>query len=365
MRTPEPVSGDPGTDAQRAAPADTGAAARWTAGLPKAEVHLHLEGCVPPSWVGGGSGTGAAPAFTTLGEFLGHLDRSCAQVTRGEQLQHIAQAITARARESGAEHVDVIFNPSHWPAWKRDLGGFVRALDAGLAAGEEEHGVTSALCLSLLRTQPPEDSVGLVDWLLEKRPPRVVALSVDGNEAAAGPTGERFRPLFARARAAGLRTCAHAGESSGPDGVRDAVELLAAERIDHGIRAVEDAALVADLAARGTPLDVCPTSNVRLGVVPSMAAHPVERLRAAGVRVSVNTDDPQLFGTTVAGEYGACAAAFGWDRRILGEIARTSIESCFAPPDRRRELLGALDRYLADPGGTALEDGPPAQEGSR
>jgi adenosine deaminase len=171
-------------------------------------------------------------------------------------------------------------------------------------------------------------------------------LSVDGDEAAAGRTGQWFAPLFARARRAGLHTCAHAGESSGPEGVRDAVELLRVERVDHGIRAVEDSALVADLAASGVPLDVCPTSNVRLGVVASLAAHPVERLRAAGVRVSVNTDDPLLFGTSLAGEYQRCAHTFGWDRSVLGAIARVSIESSFAAQERRRELLSRLAEYL-------------------
>lgn len=342
--------------------------AQWVTALPKAEVHLHLEGCVPPSLVApdrtatddadatdAASAAGAAeaggddapPDFRDLAEFLAYLDRSCALVTRGDQVEQIAYGITTRAKASGVGHVDVIFNPTHWPAWQRDLGAFVARLDAGLAAGEHDHGVTAGLCLSLKRTQPPSASVELVDWLLAARPGRVVALSVDGNEAAAGPTGERFRPLFARAREAGLHTCAHAGESSGPEGVRDALDLLGAERIDHGIRSVEDPALVAELAARGTPLDVCPTSNVRLGVVPSMPEHPIERLQSAGVRVSVNTDDPLLFGTSVDGEYRTCANSFGWDRPVLAAVARTSIESCFATPERGRELLSALDRYLS------------------
>lgn len=359
--------------------------AQWVTDLPKAEVHLHLEGCVPESVVsserrttgsgdsggsgrrdgsgrgarGEGSGSGGSgredesggpPAFRDLAEFLAYLDWSCALVTTGDQVEQIAYGISARAKDSGVGHVDVIFNPTHWPAWQRNLGGFVDRLDAGLSAGHLDHGVTAGLCLSLTRTQPPSASVELVDWLLDARPARVVALSVDGNEAAAGPTGERFRPLFSRAREAGLRTCAHAGESSGPEGVRGALDLLEAERIDHGIRAVEDPALVADLAARGIPLDVCPTSNVRLGVVPSMAAHPIERLRSAGVRVSVNTDDPLLFGTSVDGEYVTCAESFGWDRSVLAAVARTSIESCFATPERRRELLESLDHHLARDG---------------
>lgn len=332
------------------------ASGRWIRELPKAEVHLHLEGCVPFEAVGLDDPRRAgvaldphtgAPQFRDLSAFLAFLDLSCALVTEAEQVELIAYEVTRRAAADGVGHVDVIFNPTHWPAWRSDLAGFVGRLGRGFEHGEADHRVTAGLCLSLKRTQPPEESVELVDWLLETRPSRVVALSVDGNEAAAGRTGARFAPLFERARRAGLRTCAHAGESSGPDGVRDAVELLRAERVDHGIRAVEDPGLVQELAARAVPLDVCPTSNVRLGVVATLEDHPIEQLRRAGVRVSVNTDDPLLFGTSVAGEYARCAEVFGWDRSVLGEIARTSIESSFAPEERRRELLGALDAYLA------------------
>lgn len=322
----------------------------WIVGLPKAEVHVHLEGCVPADLTGvrpPAPDESGAPRFEDLSSFLTFLDRSCAAVTDGAQVESIAYEVARRAAASGVAHVDVIFNPTHWPAWRRDLDGFVARLDAGLAAGETDTGVTAGLCFSLKRTQPPAESVELLEWLLHTRPARIVALSVDGNEAAAGRTGERFAPLFARARGAGLHTCAHAGESSGPDGVRDAFDLLGAERIDHGIRALEDPALVAELAARQFPLDICPTSNVLLGVAPSFAAHPIERLRVAGVPVSVNTDDPLLFGTSVAGEYRRCADVFGWDREVLGQVARTSIQSSFAAPERRRELLHRLDTYLS------------------
>ncbi|MGH8988644.1 MAG: adenosine deaminase [Acidimicrobiales bacterium] len=338
----------------------------WIRALPKAEVHVHLEGCVPAATIGFDDPSRAGvpldpstgvPQFSGLAEFLSYLDRSCGLVTEGHQAESIAYALTERAAANGVLHTDVIFNPTHWPAWHDDLEAFVARLDAGLSAGEEDFGVTAALCLSLKRTQPPAESVELVDWLLSTRPRRIVALSVDGNEAAAGPTADRFAPLFARARAEGLRTCAHAGESSGPDGVRDVVERLHVERVDHGVRALEDPLLVAALARTGMPLDVCPTSNVRLGVAPSLADHPIEALRASGVRVSVNTDDPLIFGTTVAGELDLCAATFGWDREVVAQIARTSIESCFAPPERVKELLALLD--------AASRDDSPARRPSR
>jgi adenosine deaminase len=201
------------------------------------------------------------------------------------------------------------------------------------------------LCVSVKRDQTASEAIELVELLAELRHPRVVALSIDGNEAAAGRTGPRFAEAFARARRAGLRCCAHAGESSGPEGVVDAIDHLGAERIDHGVRAIEDPALVRRLAAEAIPLDICPTSNVRLGVAPSLGEHPLEPLRRAGVRISLNTDDPVLFGSTVDGEYGACAAAFAWSGADLAAIARTSIEASFAPDGLREDLLRDLGAY--------------------
>ena len=136
----------------------------------------------------------------------------------------------------------------------------------------------------------------------------------------------------------------HAGESSGPEGVRDAIDLLMAERIDHGVRAVEDPALVRELVDRGISLDIAPGSNVTLGVYPDLAGHPIDLLRRAGVAVSVNTDDPAYLRTDLVREYLETSAAFGWSEDVLRDLARTSIEASFADPDTRAGLL----RLLAD-----------------
>ena len=139
-----------------------------------------------------------------------------------------------------------------------------------------------------------------------------------------------------------MRRTVHAGESSGPEGVWDAVDLLGADRIDHGVRAIEDPVLVRMLADRQIPLGVCPTSNLVLGVYPSLQDHPVERLRKAGVRVSVNTDDPALLGASLVGEYALCTREFGWTEETIRAVARTSIESSFATQDIKADLLAAL-----------------------
>jgi len=326
----------------------------WVRGLPKAEVHVHLEGSLPPDLVAAAAraaGRDLPPLeFRDLAGFLGYLDASCSVITTTEQIASAAYAVAQRSFEAGVRYVDLIWNPTHWPVWRDRLPAFVDALDAGFRSAAADGLPAVGLCVSLKRTQSASQAVDLVERIVALGHPRVVALSIDGNEAATGRTGARFAAAFAQARAAGLRCCAHAGESSGPEGVLDALEHLGAERIDHGIRAVEDPNLVRRLAALGVPLDVCPTSNVRLGVAPSLAEHPVELLRRAGVRVSLNTDDPVLFGSTVDGEYRACARAFGWTGSDLGDIARTSIESCFAAAGLREDLLRDLETYLRSSG---------------
>jgi adenosine deaminase len=216
------------------------------------------------------------------------------------------------------------------------------AMDAGFKAAEQDGLPSVGLCVSLLRTQSADEAIELVDALRSMRHPRVVALSVDGNEATAGRTGPRFADAFRRAGENGLRRTVHAGESSGPEGVWDAVNLLGADRIDHGVRAIEDSALVCMLADRQIPLGICPTSNLVLGVYPSIQEHPIEKLRAAGVRVSVNTDDPALLGASLVGEYALCRHTFGWTDAITKSVAQTSIEASFASADVKIKLLEVL-----------------------
>jgi adenosine deaminase len=344
----------------------------WIVGLPKAEVHLHLEGCIDPVLVSdaarrhgvasaggsrrpgtsGGEPTGGdmAVTITSLSELLSYLDWSCALIDRSDDLAVIAYETARRVTACGVRHIDVIVNPTHWPHWRSRLDAMVDALDSGFRSAESEGAATAVLCVSLKRTQTASEALALVDHLLERHHPRVAALSIDGDETN-GSHNARFAEAFDRAARGGLRRCAHAGESSGPDGVREAIDILGAERIDHGIRAVEDPSLVAELARRSIPLDICPTSNVILGIVDDLARHPVEQLRRLGVEVSLNTDDPLLYGVDVAGEYARCAETFAWGRPELVAIARTSIESCFAEEGRREELLRELDAFVDVHGG--------------
>ena len=322
--------------------------------LPKAEIHVHLEGCFEPSLLESWAQQAGVPMprprerrlqFAGLDDFLQFLDWACGLASTRERLAQLAYGFSQRLAASGAGYADVIVNPTHWPAWHGRLADMVGAFDAGFKAAQQDGLPPVGLCISLLRTQTADQAIELVEALVALRHPRVVALSIDGNEAAAGRTGARFAQAFRRAGAAGLRRTVHAGESSGAEGVRDAIEQLGAERIDHGIRAIEDAQLVALLAERQIALGICPTSNLTLGVVRSIAEHPVEVLRRAGVAVSINTDDPALLGASLEGEYALCSSTFGWSDETIRALARTSIEASFANADVKAELRAALARW--------------------
>lgn len=322
--------------------------------LPKAEVHLHLEGCFEAAtiaqWAQAEGVALPRPQedlfrFAGLADFLEFLDLACGLASTPQRLFDLSYGLSQRLADNGTGYADVTFNPTHWHAWHGRLAAMVDAMDAGFRAAEQDGLPPVGLCVSLLRTQTAEQATELVDTLRAMRHPRVRALSVDGNEATAGRTGPRFADAFKRAADDGLRRTVHAGESSGPQGVWDAIDLLGADRIDHGVRAIDDAALVQVLAERGIPLGICPTSNVVLGVYPSIDAHPVDKLRAAGVRVSLNTDDPALLGASLVGEYALCRETFAWTDETIRAVARTSIEASFAEVDTKASLLRALEAW--------------------
>lgn len=319
--------------------------------LPKAEIHAHLEGCFEPGlleqWATQAHVLMPRPRerlfeFEDLANFLHFLDWACGLASTRERLAELSYGYCKRLADAGAGYADVIVNPTHWPAWRGRLPDMIDAIDAGLTAAEQDGLPSVSLCVSLLRTQSSDAAAELVDTLVALRHPRVVALSIDGNEAAAGRTGPRFAEAFRRAGAAGLHRTVHAGESSGPEGVRDAIELLGADRIDHGVRAIEDPELVTLLVDRQIPLGICPTSNLKLGVYACIEDHPIDRLRRAGVAVSINTDDPVLLGASLVGEYALCSKAFGWSDGDLRALARNSIDASFANAEVKARLTQAL-----------------------
>lgn len=341
--------------------------------LPKAEVHVHLEGtfslldlltlakengaALPgpaatlfdiathddfqvPAITTGGADQGAGAGG--LGGFLRFLDWQCALVRTPAQAARVAYAFAARQSASGIRYSDVIVNPTHWSAWRGRELALLDALSAGFDEAEQDGLSRTGIAYSLLRGQTADAADAAVADLVEARPRRVVALSVDGDEKAAGRTGEKFAAAFARAEAAGLHRTVHAGESSGPEGVWDALDLLHAERIDHGVRAIEDPALLERLVADGVSLGVCPRSNVTLGLYPDWPSHPLPALVAAGVQVTLNTDDPAPMGTALERDWAVAAEQFGFDHADLVSFAARSIDASFADDDLKRDLRAEL-----------------------
>lgn len=327
--------------------------------LPKAEIHVHLEGCFNVEtlvrWAGEAGVLLPRPAdrlfeFQGLADFLHFLDWACGLASSPQRLTELAHDFCRRLAADGTGYADLIVNPTHWKHWRHRIPEMVAALDDGFAAAEAEGLPPVGLCISLLRTQTDKEANDLVDLLVTMGHPRVVALSIDGNEAAAGRTGERFAAAFEKAGKAGLKRTAHAGESSGPEGVRDAILLLGVDRIDHGVRAIADDATVELLVERRVPIGVCPTSNINLKIFPSIAEHPIDRLVREGVRVSINTDDPSLMGTNLPLEYARVASAFSWDESVIRDVARTSIEASFASESVKAGLLARLATWQESPG---------------
>jgi adenosine deaminase len=210
------------------------------------------------------------------------------------------------------------------------------ALEEAIRAGEERFGVRLRLIPDIVRNVP-EMAGRTLEWALAARGRGVaVALGLSGSEARFA--SDRFRDCFSIAAREGLHRVAHAGEHAGPESIRSVLDVCGAERIGHGVRAIEDPALVAELRERGIPLEVCPSSNVCLGVVPDLEHHPFDRLARAGCRVTVNSDDPPFFDTTLTGEYLHLHRTFGYGPAALADLARAGLSAAFLPEDERMAL---------------------------
>jgi len=330
---------------------DTKLSTEWLRGLPKVELHVHLEGAIAPKRIAqlARSSGEELPRpvdrlfeFEGLGEFLRLLDWWCSLVRSPRDAQEIAYDAARRASADGIVYAEVIVNPTHWQGLERDVlidslaEGFDRAATDGLT--------DCRILLSILRQQGGDEALELVEWMGRTRPRRVVGLSIDGNEAASEPTGARFAPAFRWARELGFGTTAHAGESSGPEGVISALDDLSVRRIDHGVRAAEDPAVVARLAEERIPLNVCLTSNLAL-LYRSLDEHPIGALVRTGVPVTINTDDPVLLGTTLTEEFELAADLLDWSRDDAAAATERAIEAAFCEPATKRRLRDELARY--------------------
>ncbi len=329
----------------------------FIAGLPKAELHLHIEGSLEPELMfalarrngvdipfADVEAVRAAYSFSRLQDFLDIYYKG-ADVLREERDFHdLAIAYFDRAAADGVVHAEIMFDPQTHTARGIAFDTVIRGLLSGMAEAEARHGLTSALILCFLRHLDEADAFATLE-MAKPWVDRIAAVGLDSSELGHPPA--KFARVFAAAAALGLRRVAHAGEEGPPEYVHEALDLLHIDRLDHGNRSLEDPVLVARLAREGMTLTVCPLSNLKLCVVDTMDAHPIDRMLREGLRATINSDDPAYFGGYIADNYRAAADARGLDRRDLATLARNSFLGSFLPDAAVAKHLAALDAYVA------------------
>ncbi len=260
-----------------------------------------------------------------------------------EDFRRIAVEFCADEAADGTRYAEVTFTAAAHGERLGDLAMPLAAVMEGLAEGQREHGITVRVLLDHSRRQSVARLRRTVELAVRFADQGVIGIGVAGDETY--PLAP-FAPVLRAAREAGLRLTHHAGESAGAASVLEAVVVGGAERVGHGFRVLEDPEVVALLRERRVPVEVCVSSNVALGLVPSVAEHPLPRLLAAGLVVSLNTDVPNVTGRSLSREYAAVRSGLGWDDVAVARVARASVESSFAPDGVRAELSAGVDRWL-------------------
>ncbi|GAB2916495.1 adenosine deaminase [Rhodococcus aerolatus] len=325
---------------------------RDLAALPKGHLHLHLEGAMRPATLHElceryGMEVPVIRGFGSFAAFDSTYVAACEVLKTHDDLVRVVHEVVEDAHAAGAVYLE----PSYLPVHHRGrLGPDAETLDVVLEAGRSraaELGLGFGLMLVADRTQDPAQGVEQAAHAVRLADRGVVSFSLVNAEAGFPP--EPHRQAFDMIREAGLISAPHAGEHDGPASVRGALDTLGARRIAHGVRAAEDPALVSRLADEAVCLDVCPSSNLALGVYGSLDEHPLPGLLAAGVRVSLGGDDPLLFGPGLLEEYELARAQLGLDDATLAFIARCSLEDSGAEPDVVARGVAGIDAWLAAP----------------
>ena len=321
--------------------------------LPKVELHLHLEGAAPPAFIrglareknmdiGGIFDADGNYAFTDFWQFLKVYEAATETLKTPEDYQRLTLAVLEESAASGVVYCETFVSPDFCGgrdlvAWREYLHAMQEAADQA----ERDMGITLRGIITCIRHFGPDKARETARCAAETAGDWIVGFGIAGDEKVA--TAKDFAYAFDVAREAGLRLTAHAGEWGGPASVRDALSALKVERIGHGVRAIEDLALVDELAERGIVLEVCPGSNLALGLYKDLRAHPISDLHRRGVKVTISTDDPPFFHTTMAHEYDRLNAAFDWDEGFFQDIARTSLDAAFCDADTRARILTRLE----------------------
>ena len=332
----------------------------FIAGLPKAELHIHIEGSLEPEMMlalarrngvalpyADVEAVRAAYRFGSLQDFLDLYYRGMSVLRQEQDFHDLAMAYFRKAASQNVRHAEIFFDPQGHTErgipFKTVIDGLSRAcVDAG-----RQLGVTSGLILCFLRHLDEASAQRTLDEALPWRE-RFIAVGLDSSEKGHPPS--KFQRVFARAKGLGLHAVAHAGEEGPAEYVREALDLLKVDRIDHGNRALDDPALVARLAREKMALTVCPLSNLRLCVVTDMARHPLRRMLDAGLRATVNSDDPAYFGGYITENFLAARQALALGREEIVTLARNGFDAAFCDQTTKQRHLAALDDYCLSRG---------------
>lgn len=324
--------------------------------VPTAELHCHIEGAASPELVrkqAARYGVDLAGLFdadggyhwTDFTTFLNAYDEASSVFRTPEDYAALAHAYLKACADEGMIYGEIFISPDHATAAGLSYQSYVQGLAAGIEQAKSETGIEARMIAIGVR-HFGADAVMRAAHIATTNPhPLVTGFGLAGDERQGAAAD--FASAFALAREAGLGLTAHAGEFGGPDSVRDALDHLGVKRLGHGVRAIEDAALVARLADEGIVLEVCPGSNVALGVYDSYETHPIARLRDAGVAVTLNSDDPPFFATSVAQEYERVAKAHGWGSADLLAITRTAIDAAFCDEATKAALRVRLEACVS------------------
>ena len=328
---------------------------RFIVGLPKAELHIHIEGSLEPELMlalaqrnkvavryGTVEALRAAYRFGNLQDFLDLYYQGMAVLQTEEDFHDLAMAYFSRVAGQNVRHAEVFFDPQGHTGRGVAFKTVIDGLWSASQEAERKFGITSALILCFLRHLDEASAERTLDEALPWRD-RIVGVGLDSSEKGHPPS--KFERVFARARGLGLLAVAHAGEEGPPDYVRQALDLLQVRRIDHGIRALEDPDLTARLARERIPLTVCPLSNLRLRVVPDMASHPLKRMLQAGVIATVNSDDPAYFGGYMNENFLAVQQALALTKEEIETLARNGFRASFCDDATKQKHFSEIDDY--------------------
>ena len=321
--------------------------------LPKIELHLHLEGAAPPAFfkglarekamdLSGIFATTGGYAYTDFWHFLKVYEAATETLKTPEDYHRLTLAVLEESAASGVIYSETFLSPDFCGG--RDVGAwreYLHAIREAADLAERRDGIVLRGIVTCIRHFGPEKARQTALCAAETAGDWIVGFGLAGDEKAGQPRD--FRWAFDAAREAGLRLTAHAGEWGGPESIRAALNDLNVERIGHGVRAIEDLSLVDELAERGTVLEVCPGSNIALGLYADWRAHPVGQLYDRGVKVTISTDDPPFFHTTMAQEYDRLHGAFGWDEGVFADITRTSLDAAFCDAGTRARIRKRLE----------------------